>query len=280
MLKRLFATAAAATMIGGAAFAQTAAPQAAAPQAAAPMSAAPAPAAPSAAAPATPAAPSAPRVTAAGDLIATAKASGQFTTLIKALDATNLTGVLQKTPNLTVFAPTDAAFAALPAGQLDELMKPAGAATLQKILTYHVINLRVDASKIKGAKGEVKTVEGASVMLDGSGDTLMVDGAKIVQADVMATNGIMHVVDKVLMPNDVPAVTAAAATDTTASAAASAAIPAPAPAAAAPAGTAVAPTGAPQSTAPVNTTPPAAKPAVAPTPGAPAAAPPVDKTPM
>jgi uncharacterized surface protein with fasciclin (FAS1) repeats len=256
MLKRLFATAAAATMIGGAAFAQTAAPQATAP-----MSAAPAPAAPAAAAPA-PAAPAAsttPRVTAAGDLIATAKASGQFNTLIKALDATNLTGVLQKTPNLTVFAPTDAAFAALPAGQLDELMKPAGAATLQKILTYHVINLRVDASKIKGAKGEVKTVEGASVMLDGSGDTLMVDSARIVQADVMATNGILHVVDKVLMPNDVPAVTAAAATDTAASAAASAAIPAPAPASAAPAGTAVAPTGAPQSTAPVNTTPPAAK---------------------
>ncbi len=273
MLKRLFATAAATAMIGGAAFAQTAAPQATAPQAAAPTTAAPAPAAAAAAV-------TTPRVTAAGDLIATAKASGQFNTLIKALDATNLTGVLQKTPNLTVFAPTDAAFAALPAGQLDELMKPAGAATLQKILTYHVINLRVDASKIKGAKGEVKTVEGASVMLDGSGENLMVDSARIVQADVMATNGILHVVDKVLMPNDVPAVTAAAATDTAASAAASAAIPAPAPASAAPVGTAVAPTGAPQSTAPVNTTPTtAAKPAVAPTPGAPAAAPPVDKSP-
>lgn len=260
MLKRLFATAAAAAMLGGAAFAQ--APAAPSPTAATPPvdSATP----PAAAAAPAPAVAAVPRVTAAGDLVATAKASGQFTTLVKALDATNLTGVLQRTPNLTVFAPTDAAFAALPAGQLDELMKPAGAATLQKILTYHVINARVDAAKIKGAKGEVKTVEGDSVMLDGSGDSLMVDGATIVQSDVMATNGILHVVDKVLMPGDVPGAQAAAVTDTTASSAASA----------------VAPTGQPQSTAPVNTAPAAvpAKPTTA-TPGAPPASPPVNKAP-
>lgn len=202
MLTRLLAASAAAAMLGGAALAQT-------------------PAAPAAAAPAPAAA--TPRVMAAGDLIATAKASGQFTTLVKALDATNLTAVLQKTPNLTVFAPTDAAFAALPAGQLDELMKPANAATLQKILTYHVINARVDAAKIKGAKGGVKTVEGADVMLDGSADNLMVDSATIVQADVMATNGILHVVDKVLMPGDIPGVQASAAAGVAAGASANAA---------------------------------------------------------
>lgn len=220
MLTRLFATAAAAAMLGGAALAQTPATPAVPVAPAAPVTAAPSAPAPAAATP---------HVVAAGDLIATAKASGQFTTLIKALDATNLTGVLQKTPNLTVFAPTDAAFAALPAGQLDELMKPANAATLQKVLTYHLINARVDAAKIKGAKGDVKTVEGDNVMLDGSGAALMVDNATILQSDVMATNGILHVVDKVLMPGDIPSVQAAASTGVGASASANvAATPAPA----------------------------------------------------
>ena len=147
---------------------------------------------------------------AAGDLVATAKASGQFTILLKALDAANLTAVLQRNPNLTLFAPTDAAFNALPPGKLDELMKTDNASVLQKLLTYHVINAPVDSSKIKGAKGGVKTVEGAEVQLDGSGEALLVDGATIVQADVRATNGTLHVIDKVLIPSDVPQLASAA----------------------------------------------------------------------
>ncbi|MFT4253951.1 MAG: fasciclin domain-containing protein [Caulobacter sp.] len=190
---RFLSAAAAVALLSGVAVAQDA-----------PSTAAPA-APPPAVAPAT-------KVTANGDLIATAQASGQFTIFLKALDATNLTSVLKSNPNLTVFAPTDAAFAALPAGELDRLMQPANAAQLQKVLTYHVINTKVDSSKINGAKGEVKTVEGSSVVLDGSGTTAMVDGAHIVQADVQATNGVLHVVDKVLIPKDVP-IQAAAATD-------------------------------------------------------------------
>lgn len=169
-----------------------------------------------------PAATAAP-VTASGDIITTAQTSGQFTTLLKALDATNLTAVLKNNPGLTVFAPTDAAFAALPAGELDRLLTPANAGELQKILTYHVINARVDSTKIKGAKGEVKTVEGTSVMLDGSTDAMTIDGASIVQADVMATNGVVHVIDKVLIPGAHAAQVAAApaATDPGAAQAAS-----------------------------------------------------------
>jgi uncharacterized surface protein with fasciclin (FAS1) repeats len=157
-----------------------------------------------------PAATAAP-VSPSGDIITTAQTSGQFGTLLKALDASNLTAVLKNNPGLTVFAPTDAAFAALPAGELDRLLTPANAGELQKILTYHVINARVDSTKIKGAKGEVKTVEGTSVMLDGSTDAMTIDGANIVQADVMATNGLVHVIDRVLIPGAHAAQAAAAA---------------------------------------------------------------------
>jgi uncharacterized surface protein with fasciclin (FAS1) repeats len=126
----------------------------------------------------------------------------------------NLTSVLKTNQNLTLFAPTDAAFAALPAGELDKLMLPENGPMLQKVLTYHLINAKVDSTKIKGAKGEVKSVEGSALLLDGSGATPMVDNATITQTDVMASNGVLHVVDKVLIPKDVPGLQAAAsATD-------------------------------------------------------------------
>jgi len=150
-----------------------------------------------------------------GDLIETATASGQFTTLLKAVSAVNLTSVLKTNQNLTLFAPTDAAFAALPAGELEKLMLPENGPMLQKVLTYHLINAKVDSTKIKGAKGEVKSVEGSPLLLDGSGETPMVDNAAIVQTDVMASNGVLHVVDKVLLPKDVPGLQAAAAPSAT-----------------------------------------------------------------
>lgn len=187
--KRLLTAAAAIALMAGAAHAQTAA--APAPAAQAPAAASP--------------------VVAKGDLIETATASGQFSTFLKAVSAVNLTSVLKTNQNLTLFAPTDAAFAALPAGELEKLMLPENGPMLQKVLTYHLINAKVDSTKIKGAKGEVKSVEGSSLMLDGSGTTPMVDNAAIVQADVMASNGVLHVVDKVLLPKDVPALQAAAA---------------------------------------------------------------------
>jgi uncharacterized surface protein with fasciclin (FAS1) repeats len=216
---RLLIAAAGLALAAGAAQAQTTTPAPAA-SAAPPAAASPPPAA---ATPPAAAAPSAPaqKVLANGDIIQTLKLSGQFTTFIKALDATNLTSLVQKTPNLTVFAPTDAAFAALPPGQLDKLMadKPA----LQKLLTYHIINARVDAAKMKGARGAVPTVAQAPVELDGSGDTLMVNNADITQPDVMAANGIVHVIDKVLTPETAQA---AAASSTTQAAATGPAAPA------------------------------------------------------
>jgi uncharacterized surface protein with fasciclin (FAS1) repeats len=153
-------------------------------------------------------------VVAKGDLIQTAQASGQFNTFLKAVGAVNLTSVLKTNQNLTLFAPTDAAFAALPAGELDKLMLPENGPMLQKVLTYHLINAKVDSTKIKGAKGEVKSVEGSPLLLDGSGAAPMVDTATITQTDIMATNGVLHVVDRVLIPKDVPGLQAAAsATD-------------------------------------------------------------------
>jgi uncharacterized surface protein with fasciclin (FAS1) repeats len=131
-----------------------------------------------------------------GDIIETLRFSGQFTTLLKGVDATNLTAVLKTYPNLTLFAPTDVAFAAMPPAELSAMM--ANKTGLQKVLTHHIINARVDASKIKGARGPVSSVANDKIMLDGSGEVLKADNAAIVQADVMASNGIVHVVDHVM----------------------------------------------------------------------------------
>lgn len=200
-LYRLLTAAAAVALFTGAAHAQTA-------DVAAPAVEPSAVAVPAAEAAPAPAAPAYVPVVAKGDLVETAKASGQFTTFIKALDKTNLTAVLKNNPGLTVFAPTDAAFAALPAGELDRLMKTENAGELQGLLVYHVVNAKVDSAKMKGAKGPVQTVAGKDLLLDGSGETFKANSAAILQADVQATNGILHVVDHVLSPAD-PAIAAA-----------------------------------------------------------------------
>ena len=211
-LNPILTTTAALALMAGVANAQTPAQPAADPVAA------------EASAPAAPGS-TTPKVVAAGDIVATAKASGQFNTFLKAAEATNLTGLLKDNKDLTVFAPTDAAFAALPAGELDTLMLPENKAQLQKVLIYHIINAKVPSSEFKGATRKAATVAGASVELQG-GATLKVNDADIVQADVMASNGVIHVVDKVLMP---PGALAAASTAVPASATAPAS-----PAAAAP----------------------------------------------
>jgi len=154
-------------------------------------------------------APIAPPVVAAGDIVQTAQASGQFTTFLKAAEATNLTGMLKTNKNLTVFAPTDAAFAALPAGELEKLMLPENKAELQKLLVGHVVNATVRSADFKGATRKAPTVAGTTVELSG-GDKLMVNDATIVQADVTASNGVIQVIDKVLLPG-VPAAAATAA---------------------------------------------------------------------
>jgi uncharacterized surface protein with fasciclin (FAS1) repeats len=178
---RLLMTAAAAFSLAGAAMAQPA----------------PAPAAP----PPPAAAPAPPSVslTPSGDIVATLKASGQFTILLKALDGANLTSFLQGAGPFTVFAPTDAAFQALPAGQLDTLMQPANAAQLQALVAYHLINTAVPPSKIAGTKGPIPTAAGPTVLVDGSSSPIHVNDADVIgQATV--TNGQIYVIDKVLSP--------------------------------------------------------------------------------
>jgi uncharacterized surface protein with fasciclin (FAS1) repeats len=143
-----------------------------------------------------------------GDIMTTLRTSGQFNTFVKALDATNLGGLLQKQPNITVFAPTDAAFAAsFQPGQLDQMMaNEAGKQQLQKLLIYHLINARIDTTKIKGARGPVPSGAGDKIVLDGTaeGGQLKAENANIVQADVACSNGLIQVVDQVLKPGSVP----------------------------------------------------------------------------
>ena len=160
---------------------------------------APAPTAPAEAPPAAAAAP-APTLTIAahGDIADTLKASGQFTILVKALDATGLTPVLKSAGPLTIMAPTDAAFQALPPGQLDNLMKPDNAAQLQGMLTYHVINAAVPPAKITGSKGPIRTVAGSEVQVDGTGAPIKINDATVL-GEVGVSNGTIYAVDKVLM---------------------------------------------------------------------------------
>ena len=150
-------------------------------------------------APAMAAAASAKTVVAQGDLVDTLKLSGQFTMLVKGIDATNLAGLLKTNKNLTVFAPTDAAFALVPAEDLAKLM--ADKAALQKFVLHHVINAPIQSSRIKGTKGPVPSGSGELMLLDGSdpGGVLKVDGGTIIQADLQTASGLLHIVDHVLI---------------------------------------------------------------------------------
>lgn len=136
-----------------------------------------------------------------GDIIAIAQANGQFTKLTEALKAAGLIETLQGKGPFTVFAPTDAAFAELPQDAVQDLLKPENREVLLKILTYHVVPRQVLSSELKS--GEVKSVEGGpiSIKVDGK-KGVMVNDAKVVKADVKATNGVIHVIDKVILPPD------------------------------------------------------------------------------
>ena len=143
----------------------------------------------------------APSPAAKGDLLAAAKAAGNFQTLLKALDAAGLTSTLQKAGPYTIFAPTDAAFAKLPAGTLENLLKPENKAQLVALVSYHVAEGKfttADLSKLD----EVKTLEGTEVDIEPSvdGKTIEVDEGKIVSTEVIASNGIIHALDTVLQP--------------------------------------------------------------------------------
>ena len=136
----------------------------------------------------------------AADIVDTAVKAGQFNTLAAALKAGDLVVVLKGTGPFTVFAPTDEAFKKLPPGTVENLMKPENKAQLVKILTYHVVSGKVMSSALTGKKTDAKTVQGEMVMVDATMGGVTVNGAKIVTADVVADNGVIHVIDTVLIP--------------------------------------------------------------------------------
>ncbi len=142
----------------------------------------------------------APADEAPGTVVDVAIATEGFSTLVAAVVAAGLAETLSGEGPFTVFAPTDEAFAALPEGLLDTLLLPENLDLLVKILTYHVVPGTVLAADV--ADGEVATVEGQSVTLDTS-DGVTVNGANVVAADVLASNGVIHVIDAVILPPDV-----------------------------------------------------------------------------
>ncbi len=133
------------------------------------------------------------------DIVDTAVAAGSFNTLVAAVQAADLEATLRSAGPFTVFAPTDEAFAKLPPGTLENLLKPENKPQLQAILTYHVVPGKVmasDAAMLTSAK----TVNGQSFRITESGSGLMVDKATVIKANIPASNGVIHVIDQVLLP--------------------------------------------------------------------------------
>jgi uncharacterized surface protein with fasciclin (FAS1) repeats len=138
---------------------------------------------------------------AAADIVDVAVSAGSFGTLAAALKAADLIDTLKGPGPFTVFAPTDEAFAKLPAGTLESLLEPQNKARLQSILTYHVVPGRVLAADVVKLDSAA-TVQGQSVAITAAEGAVMIDGAKIVKADVSASNGVIHVIDTVILPRD------------------------------------------------------------------------------
>jgi uncharacterized surface protein with fasciclin (FAS1) repeats len=135
----------------------------------------------------------------AGDIVDTAVSAGSFNTLVAAVKAAGLVDTLKSPGPFTVFAPTDAAFAKLPAGTVENLLKPENRDKLVAILTYHVVPGKVMSADIAGKTMEVKSVEGGMIDVDAR-NGVMVDNATVITPDVAASNGVIHVIDTVIMP--------------------------------------------------------------------------------
>jgi uncharacterized surface protein with fasciclin (FAS1) repeats len=135
------------------------------------------------------------------DIVQTAVAAGSFNTLATALQAAGLVDTLEGKGPFTVFAPTDEAFAKLPAGTLESLLKPENKDKLRAILLYHVVPGDVTAAQVVKLSS-AKTVNGQDVSIMVSNGTVMVNDAKVVKTDVLASNGVIHVIDTVLIPKN------------------------------------------------------------------------------
>jgi len=135
----------------------------------------------------------------AKDIVDTAVGAGDFSTLVAAVKAAGLVETLKGKGPFTVFAPTDAAFAKLPKGTVAELLKPENKAKLAGILTYHVVPGKVMAADVVKLT-EAKTVQGKAAKIKVEGGVVMVDGAKVVKTDILCSNGVIHVIDAVILP--------------------------------------------------------------------------------
>ncbi|WP_421693441.1 fasciclin domain-containing protein [Aestuariivirga sp.] len=136
----------------------------------------------------------------AADVVDAAVANGNFKTLVAAVQAAGLVDTLKGKGPFTVFAPTDEAFAKLPAGTVDMLLKPENKDKLVAILTYHVVPGKVMAADIAGKDTKAKTVQGSEITITTKDGAVMIDNAKVTQADIVVDNGVIHVIDAVIMP--------------------------------------------------------------------------------
>ena len=134
------------------------------------------------------------------DIVDTAVAAGSFKTLAAALTAADLVSTLKGAGPFTVFAPTDEAFAKLPAGTVETLLKPENKAKLRRILTYHVVAGNVTSAEVVKMTS-AKAVSGDMLTIKTAGG-VMIDGAKVVKADIKTSNGVIHVIDTVLLPSE------------------------------------------------------------------------------
>lgn len=134
------------------------------------------------------------------DIVDTAVKAGQFNTLVAAVKAAGLVETLKGDGPFTVFAPTDEAFAKLPAGTVEDLLKPENKDKLIAVLTYHVVPGKVMSGDIKGQTLSVKTAQGSEIGINATSG-VKVDNANVVTADITASNGVIHVIDQVVLPN-------------------------------------------------------------------------------
>ncbi len=135
----------------------------------------------------------------AADIVDTAVEAGQFKTLVAAVQAADLVETLKGDGPFTVFAPTDEAFAKLPEGTVDDLLKPENKDKLVAILTYHVVPGKIMSGDIAGKTADVETVQGSTLAVDAM-DGVKVDAANVISADIETSNGVIHVIDTVVLP--------------------------------------------------------------------------------
>ena len=134
------------------------------------------------------------------NIVETAVSAGQFKTLVAAVQAADLGGALSGPGPFTVFAPTDEAFAELPAGTVDDLLKPENRDKLIAVLKYHVVSGKVMAADIAGKKANVTTLQGGDISVDAMSGGVMINDATVTTADIQASNGVIHVINKVILP--------------------------------------------------------------------------------